>query len=108
MRALLGALKRRREKRPQNPGGERLATYLERLLAAFQTPLRIHHTGAILSSREFELLSLISAGRSNMEIATELVISLGTVKRHTFNIFNKLDVKNRTEAVSKARELGLL
>jgi LuxR family maltose regulon positive regulatory protein len=62
----------------------------------------------ILSKRETELLQLIAAGRANKEIASELVISIGTVKRHTVNIFNKLDVKNRTEAVVKARELGLL
>ena len=62
----------------------------------------------ILSDREVELMKLIAAGCSNKEIASELVISLGTVKRHTVNIFNKLDVKNRTEAVAKARELDLL
>ena len=61
-----------------------------------------------LSKREIELLDLIAAGRSNKEIAGELYISLGTVKRHTVNIFTKLDVKNRTEAVAKAREHGLL
>lgn len=63
---------------------------------------------ALLSKREVELLSLIAAGRSNKEIASELYISIGTVKRHTVNIFTKLDVKNRTEAVARARELGLL
>jgi LuxR family maltose regulon positive regulatory protein len=61
-----------------------------------------------LSRRELELLRLIAAGRSNKEIAGELVIAIGTVKRHTVNIFNKLDVKNRTEAVAYARKLGLL
>jgi LuxR family maltose regulon positive regulatory protein len=63
---------------------------------------------ALLSKREVELLNLIASGCSNKEIAGELVISIGTVKRHTVNIFNKLDVKNRTEAAAKARELGLL
>ena len=63
---------------------------------------------APLSGRELEVLALIAAGRSNKEIASELVIAIGTVKRHTVNIFNKLDVKNRTEAVAKARELGLM
>jgi len=62
----------------------------------------------ILSIRELELLSLIATGYANKEIAAELFITLGTVKRHTVNIFNKLDVKNRTEAVAKARELKLL
>jgi LuxR family maltose regulon positive regulatory protein len=63
---------------------------------------------ALLSRRELELLGLIASGCSNKDIAGRLVISLGTVKRHTVNIFNKLDVKNRTEAVARARELKLL
>ena len=61
-----------------------------------------------LSERELEVLGLIANGCSNKEIALELVIAIGTVKRHTVNIFNKLDVKNRTEAVAKARSLGML
>ena len=61
-----------------------------------------------LSQRELEVLQLIAAGKSNQEIADELVIAMGTVKRHVFNIFTKLDVKNRTEGVAQARELGLL
>ncbi len=71
---------------------------------AAQPPLAQH----ILSKREIELLRLISNGCSNKEIATQLIISIGTVKRHTVNIFTKLAVKNRTEAVAKARELGLI
>lgn len=66
------------------------------------------HPQTLLSKREVELLKLIASGCSNKEIASQLVISIGTVKRHTVNIFTKLDVKNRTEAVAKARELGLL
>ena len=61
-----------------------------------------------LSERELEVLSLIADGHSNQEIAQALVISLGTVKRHTGNIYQKLDVKNRTEAVAIARQLGIL
>jgi LuxR family maltose regulon positive regulatory protein len=61
-----------------------------------------------LSGRELEVLRLIAAGASNKKIANELVIAIGTVKRHTVNIFNKLGVENRTEAVAKAREMGLL
>jgi LuxR family maltose regulon positive regulatory protein len=82
------------------------------LLATFgnvsQTQAARQRLIAPLSQRELEVLGLIAAGRSNKEIATELVIALGTVKRHTVNIFNKLDVRNRTEAVAKARELGLI
>jgi LuxR family maltose regulon positive regulatory protein len=88
--------------------------YADRLLATFSTGGAAASSGGkgkgkrILSDREVELLRLIAAGCSNKEIASQLVISLGTVKRHTVNIFNKLDVKNRTEAVARARELSLL
>ena len=61
-----------------------------------------------LSDRELEVLRLIARGRLNKEIADELVIAIGTVKRHTANIFRKLDVINRTQAVARSRELGLL
>ena len=90
--------------------------FTARLLAVFaplrsagdSSPAQAERTQSPLSPRERELLGLIASGCSNKEIAAQLVISLGTVKRHTVNIFNKLDVKNRTEAVARARELGLL
>jgi len=71
--------------------------------AAGQAPV----TG-ILSERELEVLHLMAAGCSDREIANELVIAIGTAKRHAANIFDKLDVRNRTEAVTRARQLGLL
>jgi len=61
-----------------------------------------------LSAREMEVLALIAEGKSNQEISAELYLALNTVKRHAYNIFTKLEVKNRTQAVSKARELGLI
>ena len=61
-----------------------------------------------LSKRELEVLQLIGRGASNLEIAEELVISVDTVKRHLYNIFPKLGVKNRVKAVAQARTLGLL
>jgi LuxR family maltose regulon positive regulatory protein len=61
-----------------------------------------------LSDRELEVLRLMAKGRSNAEIAEELIIALGTVKAHTSTIYRKLDVRSRTEAVIKARELGLI
>jgi LuxR family maltose regulon positive regulatory protein len=61
-----------------------------------------------LSAREMEVLALIAEGKSNQEISTELYLALNTVKRHAYNIYAKLEVKKRTQAVSKARHLGLI
>jgi LuxR family maltose regulon positive regulatory protein len=61
-----------------------------------------------LSAREVEVLVLIAEGKSNQEISAELYLALNTIKRHTYNIFAKLEVKKRTQAVSKARKLGLI
>jgi LuxR family maltose regulon positive regulatory protein len=61
-----------------------------------------------LSDRELEVLRLIDQGLSNSEIAAKLVLSTGTVKVHSHNIFSKLGVSSRTQAVNKARALGLL
>jgi LuxR family maltose regulon positive regulatory protein len=61
-----------------------------------------------LSEREREVLGLIAAGLSNREIAEQLFITVGTVKRHAHNLYGKLEVSSRTEAVARARELGLL
>ena len=64
-------------------------------------------TGEILSPREAEVLRLIAAGASNAAIAARLVLSIHTVKTHVARILAKLDVASRTEAASRARELGL-
>ena len=61
-----------------------------------------------LSARELEVLALLATGKSNRAIAEELVVTLDTVKRHVTNLFNKLGVANRIQAVARARELGLL
>ncbi|HRC78012.1 MAG TPA: LuxR C-terminal-related transcriptional regulator, partial [Kouleothrix sp.] len=61
-----------------------------------------------LSQRELEILRLIDAGRSNREIAGQLVIEVSTVKRHVNNLFAKLAVGSRTQALARARTLGLL
>lgn len=60
-----------------------------------------------LSDRELEILRLIAKGSSNREIADELFITEGTVKNHVTNILGKLEVRDRTQAALKARELGL-
>jgi LuxR family transcriptional regulator, maltose regulon positive regulatory protein len=94
--------------------------FLTRLAAAFDrqgTPvLPAARSGAAavpglaepLSPRELEVLRLVAAGRPNRAIAEELYIGLDTVKRHVSHLFAKLRVANRTEAVARARGLGLL
>jgi LuxR family transcriptional regulator, maltose regulon positive regulatory protein len=61
-----------------------------------------------LTERELEVLRLVAAGASNRDIAARLILSVGTVKKHTNNIFGKLGVQSRTQAIVKARALGLL
>ncbi|HSL45450.1 MAG TPA: LuxR C-terminal-related transcriptional regulator [Anaerolineales bacterium] len=61
-----------------------------------------------LSPRELEVLHLIALGKTNQEIARQLIVSSGTVKAHTASIYRKLDVSNRTESVARARQLGIL
>ncbi len=61
-----------------------------------------------LSNRELEILGLMAEGNSNQEIANRLFVSLSTVKTHNQNLFEKLDVKRRTQAVEKAKKLNLI
>jgi LuxR family maltose regulon positive regulatory protein len=61
-----------------------------------------------LSERELELLQLMATGMSNRDIADKLFLTVGTVKWHLNNIYSKLDVRNRTQAVARARALKLL
>lgn len=61
-----------------------------------------------LSKRELEILKLMAQGLSNDEIAAKLFVSLSTVKTHNQNLFVKLDVKRRTQAIEKARRLNLI
>ncbi len=89
-RRLLAALVRR----PTPSEGERQA---ERAAQA-----------AHLSTREVEVLKLLADGLTNKEIAQKLSITLRTVKYHTTSLFTKLDVNNRTQAVTRAREKGIL
>jgi NarL family two-component system response regulator LiaR len=61
-----------------------------------------------ISKREYEVLELVARGLSNQEIADKLFVSLNTVKTHTSNLFLKLDVSRRTQAIQKAKELRLI
>jgi LuxR family maltose regulon positive regulatory protein len=89
--------------------------YVQRLLAAFegteaQSP-RAGRAAALvepLSDRELEVLRLLADGMSNRAIAHRLIVAVGTVKRHINNIYGKLDVHSRTQAVARARELELI
>ena len=72
-------------------------------------PSQLHNEPLIepLSDREREILSLISAGASNREIANTLFLAEGTVKNHVTNILGNLGVRDRTQAALKAKEMGL-
>ncbi|SEJ01156.1 regulatory protein, luxR family [Dyadobacter koreensis] len=61
-----------------------------------------------LSKRELEVLQLISTGMSNQEIAERLFVSLNTVKTHSSNLFGKMDVKSRTQAIDKAKKMQII
>ena len=61
-----------------------------------------------ISGRELEVLGLMATGSSNQQIADKLFISLPTVKSHASSLFGKLEVKRRTEAVHKAKSLGII
>jgi LuxR family maltose regulon positive regulatory protein len=93
--------------------------YIRRLLAAFPankfaqtTPSKSQAPESELieplSEREIEVLQLIAKGLNNPEIASRLFLSLNTVKAHTRNIYGKLGVHNRIQAVARARALGIL
>jgi LuxR family transcriptional regulator, maltose regulon positive regulatory protein len=92
--------------------------YTAKLLAAFEAEQRKGEDGAYLpaaqslieplSQRELEVLHLIAQGLSNHEISERLFLALSTVKGHNQKIFDKLQVQRRTEAIARARELGLL
>ena len=90
------------------PGAEQQIIACE--TAIFATPVVRVDQGMLidpLSGRELEVMRLLAEGLSNQEIAEKLIISLGTVKAHSSNIYRKLDVRNRAQAVIVAREMNL-
>lgn len=101
MRELLGRMPQKRD----------LAAYVARILDAFPRTKSTVGTGGLvepLTERELEILNLLAQRLSNKEIAAELVISPMTVKRHTINIYQKLCVQSRRQAVEAANRLGIL
>jgi LuxR family transcriptional regulator, maltose regulon positive regulatory protein len=97
--------------RMKNEDG-RVKNYVGKLLASFPSlhPSSLSLPSLVdpLSPRELEVLQLIAQGLSNDEIGKRLFLALDTVKGHNRRIFDKLQVQRRTEAVARARELGLL
>ncbi|MCU0501619.1 MAG: response regulator transcription factor [Anaerolineae bacterium] len=123
MRLLIADFRFRIEKRGSREG-QNLIGYVDKLLVAFGksadvdsaafTPALRAGASVVrpliepLSPRELEVLQLISQGLANQEIADRLFLALSTVKGYTRTLFDKLQVQRRTEAVARARELGLL
>jgi LuxR family maltose regulon positive regulatory protein len=109
---LPGVLKAQQRGRPDSLGRVP-AYYLRRLLAALERDTSGARLPAVgppepLSERELEVLQLIAAGKSNRRIASELFVSVGTIKTHVNNLYRKLDAHSRTQALARARELKLL
>ncbi len=90
-------------------GGRHVAPALHGALSgAVALPALDDRTADVLSSREREVLVLLAEGRSNREIATELSVTLATVKSHLVRVYAKLEATNRNEAVARGVALGLL
>ena len=79
-----------------------------RLSSEANIPKYVHLLSEPLSDRELEVLRLIASGLSNRQIAQELFITPGTAKRHVHNIYRKLEVSSRTQAIARARDLNLI
>jgi len=86
--------------------------YLAKLLVVLAqegaAPGSVERLSEPLSERELDVLALISAGRSNVEIARSLFVSMSTVKTHINNLYRKLGAGSRTQAIARARELDLI
>jgi LuxR family maltose regulon positive regulatory protein len=75
---------------------------------ALTSPLHKRNVPDMLTERELEVLRLLAAGLSNQAIAQQLIVAIGTVKRHVNSILSKLGVQSRLQAVARAREIGLV
>jgi LuxR family transcriptional regulator, maltose regulon positive regulatory protein len=113
MLILLSETLEARQRGRLDPANKVSAHYLRKLLAALErdasgAALPAAGLPEALSERELEVLQLIAAGKTNRRIATELYVSVGTVKTHLNNLYRKLDAHSRTQALARARELNLL
>jgi LuxR family transcriptional regulator, maltose regulon positive regulatory protein len=120
MAAILQQLLKGQNVRQITDGGAVSRDYLTRLAAGFEhagAPIHAftRSRGVLvpglfepLSERELQVLGLLAAGKSNKAIAQELVVTLDTVKRHVTHVLDKLGAANRTQAVTRAQDLGLL
>jgi LuxR family maltose regulon positive regulatory protein len=109
---LLSAVLEVRQSGRLEGAGQLSTRYLAELLATLAQEARAlgasERLAEPLSERELEVLALIAAGESNREIAARLFISISTVKTHLNNLYRKLGAANRTQAVTRARDLNLL
>jgi LuxR family maltose regulon positive regulatory protein len=125
MRALLAAWLASSARQHDARGTSASAAYVEMLLAAFPATEAQHDRGRKdvgrreaspsgspliepLTAREQDVLELLAAGLSNAEIAARLIVTVGTVKTYIKGIYGKLSVHSRTQAIARAREVGLL
>jgi ATP/maltotriose-dependent transcriptional regulator MalT len=84
---------------------------IEKEVVVSESPFIINETALNnlrISKRELEVLTLIASGKSNQEIAAQLFVSLSTIKTHVANLFEKLNVKRRTQAIETAKKLQIL
>ncbi|MCP4537495.1 MAG: response regulator transcription factor, partial [Chloroflexi bacterium] len=103
-----------RDLRDDRDTSQALHLYLDSLLhacrAAFGEPTRTQPGEMLdpLTPRELEITRLICKGYSNPEIASELMVTVNTIKKHTSNIYGKMGVRSRTQAIARAHQLNLL
>jgi LuxR family maltose regulon positive regulatory protein len=112
MSELLSEVLQARQRGHLDATGRVSTQYLAKLLAVLAQGASANGANARLaepvSERELEVLALIAAGETNGEIAGKLFVSISTVKTHINNLYRKLGARSRTQAVARARELGLL
>jgi LuxR family maltose regulon positive regulatory protein len=112
MSELLSEVLQARQRGHLDATGRVSTQYLAKLLAVLAQGASANGANARLaepvSERELEVLALIAAGETNGEIAGKLFVSISTVKTHVNNLYRKLGARSRTQAIARAREMGVL